>query len=228
MGRHLREDSRIDDVAGFRAAWNMQRDDIALGDHLGQRRHIAGIEALHYVLRAGTPRIIDDVHAKAETGAFGHRLGNAAETDQPQRLAAQAGAKQMGRPPACPLPGAQFPLAFARAPGGHQHQGDGDIGGRIRQDARRIGHYDACAARRRHIDMIDACAVIGDDLRALPRRPDNAGVQLVGDGGADGVIVLHRRSQCRFRQRDVILIERRIIAFRDQRLDPFGPFARHQ
>ena len=73
------------------------------------------------------------------------------------------GAQHLRRVPALPLPGAQQPLAFARAPRGHQDQRQRDIGGGIGHGARGVGDGKPGGAGGRDVDMVVADAEIGQD-----------------------------------------------------------------
>jgi hypothetical protein len=69
---------------------------------------------------------IEQPHIKAPP-AFGHRLANPTEANQPKGGTADIGTQKLHGVPARPLPGAHHALAFANAPGGREQQREGDV-----------------------------------------------------------------------------------------------------
>ena len=64
---------------------------------------------------------------------------------------------------------ADQPLAFANAPRDAEDQRPGQIGGRVGQHVRRVGHDDAALARGRDVDVVVADGGVRDDLQIAPR-----------------------------------------------------------
>ena len=79
------------------------------------------------------------------------------------------------------LPTFEFALAqeligLDHPAGDGQQQGEGEVGGRLGQDTRRVGYQDPAAGRRRDIDVVEANRIVGDHPQMRGCRHD-----LVGD-----------------------------------------------
>jgi hypothetical protein len=82
-----------------------------------------------------------------------------------QRLHGDVGADHARRSPAVPLVSAHVPLPFAGAACRHQHQHDGDFGGRLREDIRGVGHYDTESPAGLQIDVAHSHIIVSTMLQ---------------------------------------------------------------
>ena len=96
-------------------------------------------------------------------------------------------AQHLRRLPAGPAAGAHQPFALARAARGHQDQRQGDVGGRIRDNAGGVRHRNPCRTRRRHVDMVIARAEIGQHPCARRRAGKGGGVKAIAQRRHDRV-----------------------------------------
>ena len=78
----------------------------------------------------------------------------------------------------CPLP--DEPVAFWQATGGGHEQRPGEVGRRLRQDARRIADLDAAPRARGDIDVVEADGVVADHPELRPGGIEELVVDLVG------------------------------------------------
>jgi hypothetical protein len=161
-------------------------------------------------------------------GAARHRLPDAAHADDAEPLAADAMAEHPGRRPAVPglafgeHGGALDQPARHREDQRHRH-----VGGVLGQHFRCVGDGDAAGMRRRHVDIVDAVAEIGDQPELAVGRVDDVGVDVIGHrrhqhvGGAHGLGQLFRA------HRRVVGIDPRIEQLAHARLDRVRQFSRH-
>jgi hypothetical protein len=94
-----------------------------------------------------------------------HRLTDAPHADDAEPFPPDAVTEHPGRAPAAPFTIAgEYLRAFGEPAWHRQDQCHGHIGGVFGQHAGRIGHRDAALHRRRHVDIIDTVAEIGDEF----------------------------------------------------------------
>ena len=88
---------------------------------------------------------VEPHHLHAEAGGSPARdcAADPAHPDDAQGASSDLGAHHVGRPPAGPGPGSYVTLALAGPAGCHQQQGHRQVGRRLGQDARGVGHHDA-------------------------------------------------------------------------------------
>jgi len=96
-----------------------------------------------------------------------HRASDAAITEDAQGALPQVAPEEHGRRPAAELARPHHPLAFAHAPREREDQRPGQIGRRVGEHVRGIGHPDAAGGAGRDVDVVVSDSVIGDD--AQPR-----------------------------------------------------------
>lgn len=222
---HQVEPARVDQVPVLRAAGTVQGHEIALRQKFFDRVDLAGI-AVRQNLRCDRAAVLNhDVHAEAVVRAFGHFLSDAPIPDDPQRLAGYLGAYQVGRAPAGPLTGAQFPLALAGPPGNHQHQRHRDVGSAFAEHVRRIGDGQAEVTGGTFADVAVANAVVADDPCLRPGHFQRLGAHLVGDRGQDRVETFQGVAQVGGRERFVGAVEGHVVVAGQLRFDGLRPAA---
>ncbi len=224
---HRSDRPGVDQVGRLRPAGNVQRDKIGLAQQVCQLGAEFGTEFLGDGRVCGAAGVIGDLHAEAVMRAPGGGDADAAETDAAQHLAPERAADEMCRAPAAPVSGAQFALAFAGAAGRHQHQGEGDIGCRIGQHARRVGDGNALRPGGGDIDMVEADTVIGDQPDPVAAG-DDIRIDPVGNGRAQYVEFAHGRGQFGLAHGPVVLVEDAVELFRQRALDRLWPAPCHQ
>jgi hypothetical protein len=92
-----------------------------------------------------------------------------AEPDDREGRAAQLEPEVRAGIPTSPAASAQIGLGLAHAPGGGQGEGKRELGGRVREHVRRIGHGDAAPTTRLEIDPVVADGEVGHDPEPGPR-----------------------------------------------------------
>ena len=109
------------------------------------------------------------VHAEMCHNWGYHKLGSYIRK---QAIDEMKHAEELIERPACPCTAPNHPLALAKTPGHREDQRHREIGGRIGQDVRRVGHGDAALAGRRHVHGVVADAEMRDHLQL--RQPGHA------------------------------------------------------
>src|SRR3546814_4253207 len=107
---------------GRRAAMTMERQHVRLRGKLFDRRDIARPDRFLDPWRGAAAAVVEDPHAERADRESRHRLANAAKAYQPERLAGEAAAAHVCRPPTGPSAVPQLPLTFAGATTDHQHE----------------------------------------------------------------------------------------------------------
>jgi hypothetical protein len=130
-----------------------------------------------------------------DPGAARHCLADAAHAQDAQAPAADPPAQHRGGGPAFPLARLHQRQPLGDAAGDGEHQRDGHVGGVLGHHARRVRHQDAALAGSGHVDMVDARAVIGDQLQLVTRLRQQRRVDQVGDAGHDHIGAAHRVGQ---------------------------------
>ena len=100
----------------------------------------------------------------------------------PSRLPAKARAHEGGGRPALPFAGLHHGKAFGDAPGDGHDQRHHHVGGVLGHHAGGVRHQNAALPGGGDVDMVDARAVIGDQLQLFAGLRDQPGVDVVGDG----------------------------------------------
>ncbi len=77
-----------------------------------------------------------------------------------ERGAVDVAAHQQVRRPGAPAAGAQVALRFGQPAGAGEEQGEGEVRGGLREDARRVADDDAPRGRRRHVDVVYPTAMV--------------------------------------------------------------------
>ena len=181
-------------MVGGRRVRAIDRDDVHPGEHLVEALPIGGLKIL------GDPRadrravVVVDLHAEG-AGPAGHRLADPAHADDPKPLSRQSAAHHPCRGPALELARLNRPGAFHDPAGDGHHQGEGQVGGILRQDAGRVGHGDSAGRRRRHVDVVHPCSEVGDQLEPISRLLQDTGVDPVGDGRGQNIAAPNRVDQ---------------------------------
>ena len=110
------------------------------------------------------PLVVDDVKAKG-LGAHGYSFANPTKTDDPKRLAADAVAKHARWAPAAPFAAADDALPLAKAARHIQDQRHCQIRSIVGEYTGSVRDHDAFGLRRSQIDMVDAGAIAGNQLK---------------------------------------------------------------
>ena len=129
-------------------------------------------------LGGATGVVVEDPHG--ETGGPAcHGLADAAHAEDAERVVVHVLADQQVDPPFRPLAGVHEALALTQPAGRGQQKREGEVGGGVGQDVRRVGDQDAGARGGGNVDVVEADGDVGDDLNAF-ERGDHRGGELVG------------------------------------------------
>ena len=154
---------------------------------------------------AAPPAAVGDLHAE---GARAARRGRAdlTEADDAERLALQPGSEHEMHVPAPADLAADHALALAEPPRDHQDQGHRDVGGRVREHARRV--RDDHAARRAggHVDVVVAHRHVRDDAQLRPGGREEGLVDAIVQERHHGVCARDRGVQLLDRQSGLLLM----------------------
>ena len=104
----------------------------------------------------------------------------------------------------------------------HRH-----VGGVLGEDARRVRHHDAALERGRHVDMVEARAVVRDQPQARAGLGEEPRVDAVGDRRDEHVGLGHRAGERLGRQRLVVGVERDVEELLHPGLDRCGQAPGH-
>ena len=167
-----------DEVARLGRERAVERDGVALGEELVQRYVRRAERALH-LRRKAPPLRIDDAHPKA-AGAPRDRRADAPEPHDPENGAVHARPDEHRGRPAAELAGAHHAVALGDAPRGGEQQAEGEIGGGLGEDARRVREDDAACPASVDIDVVDADRDVADDAEAR-HAFEEGGVDAVGE-----------------------------------------------
>ena len=111
-----------------------------------------------------------------------HRLADPPEADDAERRAVDVRPEQQQRAPRLPAAVADVAVALGDAPRGGHQQRQGEVGGRLGQDARRVAdRRRRAAAQAGDIDVVEADGVVADDLELRPGRVEELVVDPVGE-----------------------------------------------
>jgi hypothetical protein len=98
---------------------------------------------------------------------------------------------------------------------GHQ-KGEGKVGGRIGQDARRVSDGNAAGRAGRHIDVVEADREVGDDFEAGTRPIQELIVNALGKQGQDAVATLDGPKELVSRRLHLLLPDTRVAGFENR------------
>src|SRR3990172_9136715 len=164
------------------AAAAVSRQDGVQGAEVALLKHLiegGDADAEHLkTVRPDAGVVGDDVHLQG-AGAPRHLGADAAEAEEPQRLAAQLDAEEAR---AVPAAFAQGGVRLGYVAGEAEHEGDRVLGGGDGVRLRRVDAGHAATGRRVDVDVVDADAGAADDLEVAP------GVE---DGGGDARLAAH-------------------------------------
>jgi hypothetical protein len=109
----------------------------------------------------------------------------APHADDTQGLAPHVEAAQLLRPPPLPFSGPEQPLPLAQATRRGEHEHEGDVGGRLVEDAGGVRDDYAPLGGGPDIYVVVADGHVGDDPQAVPRGVHGLAVHLLGRRGED-------------------------------------------
>ena len=92
-------------------------------------------------------------------------IADPAHADDAERAADQVLAEPAQRVPRLPAAFAGVLRALAEPAGRGDQQRDGDVGGRLGQDAGRVADADAALGRGAQVDVVEADGEVADDLQ---------------------------------------------------------------
>jgi hypothetical protein len=118
-----------------------------------------------------------DVEAAQQRGDPGP---DAAQTHDPDHRAAQLTSEQLAGLPAAPPPRAHQALSLPQPARGRQHQGDGELRGRIGQHVGSVRHHHPARAARVHVDVVVADGEVGHHAQPRTRGVEQRGVDRHG------------------------------------------------
>jgi len=87
-------------------------------------------------------------------------------------------------------------LAFAKAAGDVEDEGHREVSGIVRKHPGRVRDHDALRLGSGKVDMVDACAIAGDELEPGRGGRDNLCIDTVCDRRYKNVAIGHRGDQC--------------------------------
>ena len=201
-GAHRRQRLCVDHVTRRRATGD--------GHHHEIRSHRFGHADLSCRnTRIGNGRAVVEHHLHPETmvTTLCDRLADPAQPDDAHAAPRHRIPQHLRRSPAFPAPGAQQPLAFARAPRRGQDQEQRDICGGIGHCTGRVGDDHARRLCRRHVDVVIAHAEIAQHPAAGRRHiGKDAGIKPVAQRRQHIVIVAQGGAKLVRGQHPVLLI----------------------
>ena len=209
-------------MIGRRRVGAIDRDDVHAGEHLIEALPIGGVQFLLDCRR--DPATIVIVNFQAEgLGAARHGLADPAQPDNAEPLAPDAVTEHPGRAPAAPLAVADEHLrALGQTPRHRKNERHRHVGGIFGQHAGRVGHGDAALHRGRDVDIVDAVAEIGDELKPLTRLAEYGAIDVIGDRRYQYVGGFRSLHQLRLGHRFVIGIKPRVEQFAHAHFDAVG------
>jgi hypothetical protein len=161
----------------------VHREVVDVGQHAADALHQLDAE-LRGAVRRQEGVVAEHPHVEGP-GAFGHRLADAAEPHDAERLAGELRAHELV---AIPLLGSQARVGRGHVPRQAEHQREGMLRRAQRVAGRRVHHHDAEAGGRLLVDVVGAHAGPHDRPQAMV-----AGERVGGDlhpAAADGAVVL--------------------------------------
>jgi hypothetical protein len=135
--------------------------------------------------RPATVIVVQDAHAEA-AGPPGHRQAHTAQSHDPQAGAVDILPQEDLRPPGLPAPLASVTVGLHHATRGRHEQGEGEVGGGVGEDARRIGDQDGSSGGLGHVDVVVAHRHAAHDPQA-GRRVHELRIDAVGHQRDDAI-----------------------------------------
>ena len=172
---HPRQLGRAETPSRLRHERRVERQDVGLG-----QKALEGLGriALHQREHFHPERL----------GAPGHRAADPAEAVDAERHPFERGPHQLQGLPSVPAPGADQRVAFAEAPRDGEDEEPRQVGGRLRQDSRRVRHDHAPPPTRVEVDVVRPDGAVSDDPQVRREGEESLGHLLPGsrDDG-DGI-----------------------------------------
>ena len=163
----LRQRLGIDDLVRRRSGRRMQRQEIAVRQHLVERCKVP--RALLQIRRQPVARMIHHRHVEAAR-PLRHRPPDAPHPQNAERLAVHPHTQQVALADPIAPAGTHDLVVMIGTPRRRQQHHEGEVGGALGQHVRRVGHDQAPRLRRRDIDVVVADAAGGADTHAR-RQP---------------------------------------------------------
>jgi hypothetical protein len=107
---------------------------------------------------------MDHAHPEA-VGTARHRLADAAEADDAERLAEERLPEQLIECPAFPLPRSNHALALAHSTGRREHQRERHLRGCLGEHVGRVRGDDAACGERGEVEVVDSHRAVRDHLQ---------------------------------------------------------------
>ncbi len=170
--------------------------------------------------------VVMDLQAEGAR-AMGDGLADAAHADDAEPLAGDSPPEHPGWRPAGPMSGRYGSRPFDDAPRDREDERDRHVGRVLGEHARRVGDRHAAAQGRRHVDIIDAGAEIGDELHLLAGESDQLAVNPVGHGRHEHVGGAQGGRELIARHWLVLDVELRIEKLAHPRFNDVGQFTRY-
>ncbi len=184
------------------------------------------VELLLDLRRCPAAVVVVDLQAEG-AGAARHRLADPSHADDAQAFSPDAVAEHPGRRPAAPrLVVAQHGGALGEAARHGEDERHGHVGGILGEDTGRVGHGDAAAERGRDVDMVNAVAVIGDQLELVAGLAQDRGIDAIGHGRHQHVGTLHGIGELGRGHGLVVEVEARVEQLAHAGLDAVRQLAR--
>ena len=204
----------------------VDRDHVHAGEHLVEAFPVGRLQLL--LDGGGDAAAVVVVDRQAEgLGASCQGLADATHADDAQALAGDAAAEHPGRRPAGPVTSRDHLGALDEAPGDGENQRHGHVRRVLGEDPGRVGDGDASFRGRVDVDVVDAVAEVGDELHLLARRPDDLGVDPVGNRRHQHIGRLQGLHQLRTAHWPVGVVQARVEQFAHARFDHVRKLARH-
>lgn len=137
-------------------------------------------------VRRVVAREVGDLHAEG-AAAGGDARADPTEADDPEPAAAQVVADHEVEAPRPGTPGPDQPLPLAQPPAGGEDQGEGEVGGRVVEDARRVGDDDPAPRAGGEVDVVEADGDVADAAQLRPGGVEELVVDAVVEHRGDHV-----------------------------------------
>ena len=123
------------------------------------------------------------------------RLADAAVADDPERGAVHVDAQEVADVEPGPAALAEVGLGIGRPPRRREQQEEGEIGGGLVEHPWRVADRDPELGSGGDVDVVVAHGHVGDDLQPRRARPQDVGVDAIGEDADDRVDVTGRGAQ---------------------------------
>ena len=148
-------------------------------DHVRGLGHLRELQAARTEVALGVrirrARCVDDLRSE-RAGHLRVAAADPAHADDADGGAAQLEPAVGGGVPALPAALAQVALGVAHPPAGRERQREGELGGRLGQDAGRVGHRHPALAAGVEVDVVVADREVRDNLEAGPSGVEHGSV----------------------------------------------------